>query len=102
MKVQIRRSALEDLSRGYRFYDMQELGVGAYFFDSVSADIDSLALYAGIHPKIFGYYRMLTRRFPYAIYYGIERNEIVTVWRVLDLRRDPKSIRTSLGSIQSE
>lgn len=102
MKVQIRPTALEDLSKGYRFYDMQELGVGAYFFDSVSADIDSLALYAGVHPKVFGYHRMLTRRFPYAVYYGFEKKEVVTVWRVLGLRRDPKSIRRSLESIKSE
>lgn len=50
MKLQIRPTALDDLSKGYRFYDMQELGVGAYFFDSVSADIDSLTLYTGVHP----------------------------------------------------
>ena len=101
MKIQIRPSALEDLARGYRFYDMRELGVGAYFFDSVFSDIDSLTLYAGIHPKMFGYYRMLTGRFPYAVYYRICENDIVTVWRVLDLRQDPESIRESLQSIQS-
>jgi len=102
MKVQIRPSALEDLARGYRFYDMQELGVGAYFFDSVFSDIDSLALYAGIHPKIFDYYRMLTRRFPYAVYYEILESEVAAVWRVLDLRRDPKSTLKSLESIKSQ
>jgi hypothetical protein len=47
MKIQIRPSALEDLATGRQFYDMQELGVGDYFFDSVFSDIDSLALYGG-------------------------------------------------------
>lgn len=101
MKIQIRPSALEDLARGRQFYDMQELGVGNYFFDSVFSDIDSLTLYAGIHPIVLGLHRMLARRFPYAIYYEFPDGHSVIVWRVLDLRRDPKSIRKDLRSIQS-
>jgi hypothetical protein len=102
MKLQIRPTALEDLAQGRRFYDSQELGVGDYFFDSVFADIDSLKLYAGIHPKVFGFHRMLTQRFPYAVYYESSNREIAIVWRVLDLRQDPESIRVALGSIKAE
>ena len=56
MKLQIRPSAFNDLAKGRLFYDSQELGIGDYFFDSLFADIDSLKLYAGIHPKVMGYY----------------------------------------------
>lgn len=98
MRLEIRPSAIEDLIDGRRFYDLQELGVGDYFFDSVFADIDSLILYAGIHPKIFGFFRMLTQRFPYAVYYTLQDDEVAVVWRVLDLRQDPGSIRSALGS----
>ena len=59
-------------------------------------EIDSLTLYGGIHPKFFGYHRMLSKRFPYAIYYKFEEGSVVVVWRVLDLRREPKKIRQSL------
>ena len=45
---------------------------GDYFFDSVFSDIDSLVLYGGIHPKVTGFHRLLTRRFPYTVYYKIE------------------------------
>jgi len=38
----------------------------------------------------------LSKRFPYAIYYKLEEESVVVVWRVLDLRRDPKKIRQSL------
>ena len=56
-----------------------------------------MMLYGGIHPKFFGYHRMLSKRFPYAIYYRFEKEEdVVVVYRVLDLRRDPKKIRQSL------
>ena len=53
MKVRLLRPALNDLAAGRRFYDRQEEGVGAHFFDSIFADIDSLALYAGIHRTVF-------------------------------------------------
>jgi len=56
MKVQVLRSAMEDLAAGRKFYDRQEAGVGDYFFDSLFAEIDSLALYAGIHSVHFGFY----------------------------------------------
>ena len=52
-------------------------------------------LYAGVHRKCFGYYRVLSRRFPYAVYYRIVGDEI-QVWRVLDCRRDPEWIRRQL------
>jgi len=65
------------------------------FLDSIFSDIDSLALYAGIHPIIYGYHRMLSKRFPYAVYYKIE-NDVAIVWRVLDLRRNPEKIRNAL------
>jgi len=32
-------------------------------------DIDSLQLYGGIHQKYFGFHRMLSRLFPFTIYY---------------------------------
>ena len=46
-------SAKEDLIDGYHFYEEQAPGLGTYFFDSLFSDIDSLALYAGIHRKVF-------------------------------------------------
>ena len=58
---------------------------------SAKDDLSSLSLYAGIHNKRFGFYRALSRRFPYSIYYDIEDDE-ARVYGVLDNRRDPKWI----------
>jgi hypothetical protein len=44
MKIRILASASRDLMDGYRFYEMQSAGVGAYFLDSLFSDIDSLIL----------------------------------------------------------
>ena len=81
---------------GRLFYEKQGEGLGEYFFNSLFSDIDSLVLYAGIHIKVFGFHRMLSKRFPYAIYYKIENESDILVFRVLDLRRDPKTIKRSL------
>ncbi|HSV99420.1 MAG TPA: hypothetical protein VLI39_04560 [Sedimentisphaerales bacterium] len=96
MMIKLLSSAMEDLYEGRSFYDRQGEGLGEYFFDSLFSDIDSLTLYAGIHPRIFGYHRLLAKRFPYAVYYRVEEGSIAVVWRILDLRRNPRKIRRSL------
>jgi len=95
MRIRILSSAVEDLYAGRLFYEKQGEGLGEYFFDSLFSDIDSLVLYAGIHPKVFGYHRLLSKRFPYAVYYTLEA-DFAVVWRVLDLRRHPARIRQAL------
>ncbi len=98
MRVRILTSALHDLASGYEFYEKQGQGLGDYFYNSVFADIDSIALYGGIHRQIMGYHRLLTRRFPYAVYYKQESDQSVIVYRVLDCRQNPIKIRRELES----
>ena len=96
MKIKLLSSAIDDLTNGRSFYEKQGEGIGEYFFDSLFSDIDSLMLYGGIHPKFYGYHRMLSKRFPYAIYYKLEEHSNVIVWRVLDLSSNPLKIKKSL------
>jgi plasmid stabilization system protein ParE len=96
MKLQILTSAFNDLADGRDFYEKQGAGLGNYFLDSLFSDIDSLMLYAGIHRKIFGFHRLLSKRFPYAIFYQMEMDDTVVVFRVLDLRRNPRKVRVAL------
>ena len=97
MRLRITRAAEQDLLDGFAFYERQQPGIGAYFLDSLTADIDSLALYAGIHVKLpERFHRALAKRFPFAIYYEINGDE-ATVAAVLDCRRDPASITRRLG-----
>ena len=64
MKLRILDLAEVDLLSGFRFYERRFRGVGWYFLDSLSAEIESLHLYAGVHRKYLGFFRMLSRRFP--------------------------------------
>ncbi len=93
MKLRILPSALKDLTRGRMFYARLDQGLGEYFLNSLFGDIDSLEHHAGSHRKLFGYHRLLARRFPFAIYYKTE-GEMCVVWRVLDCRQNPvKTVR---------
>lgn len=93
--VVILKEAVNDLNDGKIFYDHKETGVGDYFWDSLVADFESLKLFAGIHNKRFGLYRMFAKRFPYAIYYEI-KDEIAYVIAVLPMRRDPVWIKRKI------
>ena len=80
-----------DLEVSEKFYENQSQGLGEYFRDSIISDIESLWLYAGIHSRVFGLYRLLSKRFPYGIYYEIQENTVIVV-AVLDLRQNPNNI----------
>ncbi len=91
-RVVVLAEAAGDLEAARKFYDAQEAGVGDYCVSSLLADIESLALYHGIHRRQFGCYRMLAGRFPFGIYY-LEAERETRVVAVLDLRRNPSWIR---------
>lgn len=100
MTISVQPSALADLRRGFRFYERQGEGLGTYFLDSLYSDIDSLRLYAGIHPVHFGkFFRLLSARFPFAVYYEV-RKETAFIRAILDLRRDPFWIAGKLGRLK--
>ncbi len=88
MRIVILPSARDDLADGLQFYENQEAGLGGYFLESLFSDIDSLRLYAGVHRVVFGSHRLLSKRFPFAIYYAVE-SRTVFVKAVLDCRRNP-------------
>jgi plasmid stabilization system protein ParE len=94
-RVEILDEAERDLVDGAHFYEAQDVGLGQYFLDSLFSDIDSLQLYAGIHRVQFGYHRLLSKRFPYAVYYRVE-GSVAQVWAVLDCRQDPEKIVSRL------
>jgi hypothetical protein len=71
MNIKILPSAMDDLRRGYLFYESQEVGLGDY-------------------------YRCFSKRFPYAIYYRMEEVNSVLVYRILDMRQNPAKTAKSL------
>lgn len=99
MKIRILRSARRTVADGIRFYERQEVGLGAYFLNSIMSDLRSLRIYAGAHQKYNdSYHRMVCTKFPYSIYYRKEGFN-VEVYAVLDDRRDSKWTDDMLGKV---
>ncbi|MDP2804979.1 MAG: type II toxin-antitoxin system RelE/ParE family toxin [Gallionellaceae bacterium] len=97
MKINILSVAEDDLEEGFRFYESQAEALGTYFLDTLYSDIDSLAYFAGMHRIVLGYHRLLSKRFPFAVYYRVANDE-VTVFAVLDCRKNPSWTRVKLSN----
>jgi hypothetical protein len=96
MTIIILPSAKEDLAQAFAFFEEQQAGLGTYFLESLFSDIDSLRIYAGVHRRVFGYHRLLSKRFTFAVYYSTE-SATAYVRAVLDCRRDPGWVRRRLA-----
>ncbi len=89
MKIQLLDEAQADLREGAKFYERQNGRLGTYFLDTIFSDIESLILYAGAHIKLNGYHRLLSKTFPYAVYYQIDK-DIIKIYGILDCRKNPE------------
>ena len=96
-QVKISEYAKADLNSTYEFYEKQAVNLGKYFFDNIISEIEMLTFYGCLHQKFYGYHRMVSKKFPYAIYYNCnkEKKEIIAV-AILDLRQNPTKINLYL------
>ena len=95
MRIRILREAEVDLIEGFNFYELQQAGLGDYFLDTLYSDVESLLVSAGVHPIVFDHHRLLSKRFPFAVYYTLQK-DLVSIHAILDCRRDPAWIREKL------
>jgi len=96
-EVVVSREVVEDLEEGWTFYETRQAGIGNYFWDSLLSDMESLSIFAGVHAKQYGFFRMLSRRFPYGIYYDIDQDTAYVV-AILPMRRDTAWIKARVRS----
>ncbi|MFA9197217.1 MAG: hypothetical protein ACEQSM_06370 [Aliarcobacter sp.] len=94
-RILVSEGAFCELNEGFLFYEAQEFGLGDYFTACLRADIEGLKVTAGIHREVQGFHRLLSRVFPHGIFYTVGSNE-VTVWAVIDLRRNPDWVSSRL------
>jgi len=95
VKIKILDEAEKDIATAMSFYESQSEGLGKYFLDSIFSDIESLHIYAGIHIVISEYHRLLSKRFPFSIYYKM-KNKTIFIYAVLDCRKNPSWINNKL------
>ena len=87
-RVLIRPRAETDLTTAQNWYEKQKSGLGSEFREEISQCVRILEEHPERRPIYYrDFRRLLTRRFPYRIFYRIE-GKVVVVFRVLHVRRD--------------
>lgn len=86
--ILIRPEADEDLTQAREWYDEKRGGLGDEFLDSVASAMRELEQAPENRPLYYlNFRRVLTKRFPYKIFYQVI-GERVVVFRVLHARRE--------------
>ena len=85
-----------DIQTAFERYEDYQHGRGEVFMRQLDAAFTLLRQHPEIAPVYAGpYRRMLTREFPYGIFYQAQAARII-VAAVMDLRQDPQVIRRRL------
>ena len=95
MHVELRDEARNDIVKGALFYGRQSPGLDDYFVECIQKDLAKLQTTFGVHERVYGFYRRLSERFPFAIYYLVHET-VVDVVAILDCRVDPDSTASRL------
>ena len=87
--------AESDIIESAVWYELQKKGLGDEFFLCIDAEINFIVRNPFIYSKIENEIRRaLVNRFPYGIFYLIERSDIIII-SVTHLRRNPKQWKLS-------
>ena len=100
-RVRLTALAEFDIIEAQNFYAQSGEWVLDHFMENLSAALDSLAEYAGIHAVHYGHHRMGVPHFPFSVYYDIEGEDVI-VKAILDDRFGPARIAAHFGPRFSE
>ncbi len=85
-----RPEAEADALEAYRWYNEQLPGLGEQFLAEVDHALEAIRANPEAHRKLHREFRrVLTRRFPYAVFYAVRADRIV-VFAILHTARDPR------------
>ena len=90
----------EDVMAGYAWYEGKSPGLGEEFLRTFYACAGELPRNPLLYPKVHNEFRRrLLRRFPYAIYFVAEGDQIV-VFGLFHCARDPHTVKSKLQDRQ--
>jgi plasmid stabilization system protein ParE len=91
-KFRILSAASRDLTNAVEYYETQSCGLGRDFLDEFENTVSRVCRFpdawASVSP---GLRRCLMRRFPYAVFYS-RNNEEIIISGVADLRMNPENV----------
>ena len=88
--IEVKPSALKQLTEAYLWYEKQLKGLGEDFIDEWESVANHLELNAETYQKRYKDFRLaLLKRFPFVVVYEIEKNKII-VYNVINTKRNVK------------
>lgn len=92
MKLRYTVRAKDDIDIAFSWYEEQRQKLGFEFLDCVEASIHNILEMLKLYAKQYdNFRRALVRRFPFSIFYTIEKEEIV-VHAIFDNRQNPAKL----------
>ena len=86
----------KDVLSAYFWYEEQSNGLGGVFLSDIYSKLNLQRFSPYMYQEIFlDVRRVLSKRFPYAIYYRIQEDFIV-IYGVFHTRKDPTEIKRSI------
>ena len=86
----IRSCAENDIAEAVRWYEKKVNGLGENFLLSLDAALRTITRNPEAFPKVYkGFRRILLSRYPYSIFYIINRNKIIVI-AVFHEKRNPE------------
>lgn len=90
MKINYTDRAKDDIELAILWYEKQKKGLGFEFFDCIKESEKLISNQPKMYSVSYSKYRgCVLRRFPFSIYYTIEKNNEIIVHSVFDNRQDP-------------
>ena len=90
MKIRYTDCASEELDAVVAWYESKRKGLGFEFLDSVENSLNRLLMFPELYTVCYANFRRcIIKRFPYAIFYTLEEQEIV-IHAVFAHKRNPE------------
>jgi len=95
--VVIRPEAEAELQEAFDWYESRRVGLGEAFLSCVEAAVASAARDPEMHQTVHGAMRrVLTRRFPYGVFFAVEPERLV-ILAVFHGHRNPAELMRRIG-----
>jgi toxin ParE1/3/4 len=94
VRIRFRLEAAVDVEGARAWYDEQRVGLGDEFVEALEQAIELVSTFPDAFPEIAnGHRRALLHRFPYSLYYRVER-DVIDVLACLHGSRSPEAWRS--------
>jgi len=96
MKLCYTSKARLDVECAFAWYEKQRRGLGSEFLTCIEATLNNVQAYPEMYENIYANFRRASiRRFPFSVFYSIEK-EVIIIHAVFDNRQAPEKVERGI------